>query len=404
MEPEPSDILRALAARYERSRAGRTGQSATDLLFDYERLLREAGCDRGDPRICAERDLSDAVERGLLVIERHRRTGIPQLVRLSPLHERELFRAVNLTPPSERRQALARLFIEAAHRTVPSRWETSWRTFCEQIAAAAAAGASVAPFTRDQRDETREILALLPQLLDWQTESLRRFASSRLCGDSKRLEVLQSRLAACLDKITGGEIRTLEDLGILENERAVIVHGPLRLQFPGGPLDLGLLSAPARIDRRDLQRAQFDTSASRCLTVENLSVLHELARRKSGTLLASSGSEGGFAHSAIIEFLQALPADVSCAHCGDTDPKGFEILENLRQRTQRPIASLGMTFEDSAPGPSLTPAEQKTIRRLQDSPFLTDREKAELLRMESAGHKGIFEQEARPLVLPGDAD
>ncbi len=403
MEQEPPDVLRALAARYERSRAGRTGKSAADIRIDYEDLLRQAGCDRGDARICAERDLADAEMRGHIAIMRHRRTGLPLRVRLSPVREADFFRALNLPPPGDRRQAFAELFLEAARFPVPRRWELPWRIYCEQTGAAAAAGESVAPFSREQRTETREILALLPRLLDWQTESLRRFASSRLCGDSKRLEVLQSRLAACLDRITGGAIRSLDDLGILENERAVIVHGPLHLQFPEGALDLGLLSAPARIDRRDLRRAQIATSASHCLTVENLSVLHELARRSSGTLLASSGSEGGFAHSAIIEFLQALPADVSCAHCGDTDPKGFEILENLRQRTQRPIASLGMTFDGSRSGLPLTAAEQKTLHRLQDSPFLTDREKAELLRMESAGHKGIFEQEARPLVLPGEA-
>jgi hypothetical protein len=260
-------------------------------------------------------------------------------------------------------------------------------------------GQSVAPFSRNQSIETREILALLPQLLAWETESLRRFASSRLCGDSKRLDTLQSRLATCLDRITDGEIRSLEDLGILENERAIIVHGPLLLRFPNGDLNLGLLSAPSRIDRRDLRRARLETEASNCLTVENLSVLHELARKSTGTLLASSGSEGGFAHSAIIEFLTALPDHVACMHCGDTDPKGFEILHNLRQRTQRSIASIGMTFDGSKLGSFLTSAEQNTLARLNKSDFLTDGEKRQLALMLVAGHKGIFEQEARPLAF-----
>lgn len=399
MEPEPSNVLRTLAARYGRSRTGRTGQSTTDLTVDYEDLLHEAGCDRGEARHCAERDLSDASARGLLIVERHRRTGLPLRVRFSSVCEVELFQNLGLTPPGSRRQALAALFLEAVCFPVPSRWEAGWKMFCERMAAASASGESVAPFSREQSTETQEILSLLPHLLAWETESLRRFASSRLCGDSKRLDALQSRLAACLDRITGGEIRSLEDLGILENERAIIVHGPLLLRFTEGDLDLKLLSAPARIDRRDLRRARLETPANHCLTVENLSVLHELARRCTGTLLASSGSEGGFAHSAIIEFLTALPDHIACLHCGDTDPKGFEILHNLRQRTLRSIASIGMTFDGSKPGPPLTIAEQSTIIRLNKSDFLTDNEKQQLALMLAAGHKGVFEQEARPLAF-----
>lgn len=160
-----------------------------------------------------------------------------------------------------------------------------------------------------------------------------------------------------------------------------------------------LLSAPARIDRRDLRRAQIKTSATKCLTVENLSVLHELAGKSSGTLLASSGSEGGFAHSAIVEFLNALPESVICAHCGDTDPKGFETLENLGHRTQRSIVSQGMSFDGSKTGLPISTAEQRTITRLLGSALLTKDEKEQLLCIRSAGHKGNFEQEARPLVF-----
>jgi len=58
-----------------------------------------------------------------------------------------------------------------------------------------------------------------------------------------------------------------------------------------------------------------------------------------------------------------------------------------------------MTFDGSKPGPPLTSAEQSTIIRLNKSDFLTDTEKQQLSLMLAAGHKGVFEQEARPLAF-----
>ncbi len=396
--PKNSGVLSALAARYVRTRAARTGQAARDLLVDYEVLLRQAGCGCGDLRICAERDLEEAHRSDLLLIEHHRRTDIPMSVRFSAANEERLFAQLGLVPPSFRRRAFAALFLEAAEFPVPEQWRSGWQAACLEWTGTAGAGGSTDPFFRDHPDEAREILSLLPRLLAWESESLRRFASCRLCGDSKRLESLQARLEQCLARITGGAVASLENLGIMENERAVILHGPLRLCFPGtGVLDLGLLSAPARIDRRDLRRAALESPAARCLTVENLTVLHELAKRNSRDILAGSGSHGGFAHSAIIEFLRALPPHVVILHCGDTDPKGFEILHDLRKRAAREIGSLGMAFDASRPGPALTGGDRKTIARLLESRFLTDPEKSHLAAMLAAGHKGIFEQEARPL-------
>ncbi|MFA7344628.1 MAG: Wadjet anti-phage system protein JetD domain-containing protein [Terrimicrobiaceae bacterium] len=397
MPPATNNVLAALAARYERSRAARTGRAARDFLIDHEDLLREAGCGTGEARVCAERDLEDARAQNLLGIERHPRTGIPLRVRFSPDAEEGLFQRLRLASPAEKRKIFAAVFREAAGFSVPERRRAEWAAFCARLEEAASAGESAAPFSRDNPADAREILSLLPRLLAWENESLLRFASSRLCGDSKRLESLQARVETCLAGLTGGTVCSLEDLGILENERAVILHGPLRLGFPAGSLDLGLLSAPSRIDRRDLRKATLETPAARCLTVENLAVLHELAKTNCATVLASSGSEGGFAHSAIIEFLRKLPEHVAIRHCGDTDPKGFDILRDLRERAGRTISSLAMEFDGSRAGPPLTETDRKTIARLLGSPLLTDSEKAQLAATQAAGHKGVFEQEARPL-------
>jgi hypothetical protein len=281
---------------------------------------------------------------------------------------------------------------------VPDRWTEGWKAFCGRNEAAAGRGTSLQPFDRDKVGEIREILGLLPRLLAWQGDSLMRFASSLLCGDSKRLEQLQRKLEACIAPISGGEIKTLADKGITQNERSLLLHGPLKLEFEEAWIDLGVFAGPVRIDRRDIDRAVFHAKPGRCVTVENAAMLHEMCKLRSGTILASSGSEGGFAHSAIITFLTRLPPEIECWHFGDSDPKGFDILRDLRERSRRTIGSLHMQFRDSLSAPPLAREDIATIDRLLASEFLTNEEKAELREIRASGRKGLFEQEA--LGLP----
>lgn len=400
MKPS-TGVLQKLASLYEAKRAARTGRATRDVFFDYEQLLKDADCVEGERRELAERELCRAADEGLVeLIPVHRRDpGHIGRIRFRPENERALFDALHLEPPSRRREALAAQFEQAGARP-PVRWRNEWITWCETLRHAALIGESVRPFDRSANQDNEELLALLRQLLDWTGESLMRFASSRLCGDSKRLEQWRGRIEACLSLITEGRLNTLTDLGITENERAIIVHGPLWLLFTEGLLDLGFLSAPARIDRRDILRCTMKTTASSCLLVENLSVLHELAKRREPILLVSSGNEGGYAHSALIDFLKRLPANVRLYHCGDTDPQGFDILRNLRERSGREIHSYGMEFDGSKQGPSLSRLESDILERLIASDFVTEPEKKTLCLMREAGHKGRFEQEARPLSLP----
>lgn len=235
---------------------------------------------------------------------------------------------------------------------------------------------------------------MLPRLLAWEGESLMRFASTVLCDNSKRLEQLQARLETCLDIITKGESPSLAALGITGNERSLLLHGPLQLRIGEEVLDIECLGGPVRISLGDICRANLTTKAVRCLTVENAAMLHELAKLREGILLAGSGSEGGFAHSATIAFLKKLPLEIECWHFGDSDPAGFDILRDLRERTGRTIRSLHMRFRDHPGGVLLSSAERAVAERLIVSPVLWDAEKEALRQMLAAGRKGRYEQEA----------
>lgn len=396
-----SRVLEILAERYRRSSAGRTDAAKRDLLFPFNDLLKSAGCLHGPGRQEAMEELEKLESRGILILDRYRHDHILR-VRLPLRNAPALFSFLGVPSPETERAHLAEIFRQAGRMHVPVRFQAGWEKFCSALADAAAQGGSLRPFERSNPEQTEHILRALPALLDWKGESLLRFASTLVFHDSKFLEAVRPRVEACLARITEGAAGTLADLGILENERSFLIHGPATLHFEAGALPVSLLSQPVRIGAGDICRATIRTPAVQCLTVENASMLHELAKLGSGTLLASSGSEGGFANSAVINFLHQLPPSVTLWHFGDSDPKGFDILRDLRERSKRTIHSLHMAFRpsDKASAP-LNAEDRKTIARLLVSEFLTDGEKAHLESLRAAGDKGCFEQESLGRPGPG---
>ena len=133
----------------------------------------------------------------------------------------------------------------------------------------------------------------------------------------------------------------------------------------------------------------MDTTATRCLTVENETTFHELAKLRAGVLLVCTSFPG----SGTRAFLRRLPDSMEFWHFGDTDPAGFEILRDLRERAGKPFRSLHMQFRDDPDSSLLTAEEKRALHRLADCPFMRE-ERNTLQAILSAGHKGRFEQES----------
>jgi hypothetical protein len=353
MKPR-SPVLEALARRYERRQAGRTGEASRDVLVDVEDLLRDAGAAEGDARAVAEQQLREAEKIGILKLEPlHKRdpSSLHQ-VRFSPTNELKLYENVGGQSPKSVRDALAEQFAASGVQKVPARWRDGWEAWCERIRAAALAGRSVEPFDRKPSKENQKLLALLPPLLAWEGESLVRFTSCVLCGDSKTLESLaaidrdgefrdklRGKLGRLLEEITSGQIRSLDDLGILPNPRFALIHGPLKLRLDGEWLDLGNLRGAFRLAQSDIERAEsLVTTARRCLTIENETSFHELAKLQSDELLVQTSYPG----SGTLKLLQRLPAEVEFWHFGDCDEAGFDILRVLREKSGRNFQPLHM--------------------------------------------------------------
>lgn len=366
MKP-PSPVLEALACRYERSQAGRTGEGQRGVLVDVEVLLREAGASEGETRARAEQHLREAERNGLLKLEPlHKRDpGSLGQVRFSAAQEAGLYEHLGRPSPTTVRRTLSAQFASAAAFDVPERWRESWWSWCERVSRAALTGESVEPFDRNPSRENDRLLALLPRLLSWEGESLVRFASCVLCGDSKTLEALaakdregelrdrlRGKLGRILEEITGGTVRTLDDIGIIPNPRFALIHGPLRLRLDGEWLDLGRLRGAVRLAELDIARAEeVRSDTTRCLTVENEATFHELAKLQSGELLIQTSFPG----SGTLRLLQRLPESLEFWHFGDSDEAGFEILRSLQDKSGRVFRPLHMErgrvpFEQEALG------------------------------------------------------
>ncbi len=350
-----SPVFAELARRYRRSAAGRTGQAIRVGPMKLEDVLRSAGCADGDAREVAERELKEAERIGVLELVRsHRRVADDfSDIRLLPEKEAEFFRHLNESSPTEERQTLAAQFAAAMEAAVPEGWRDGWRTFLTANRDAALAGDSVDPFDRLAGSGNAELLALVPKLLAWEGESLRRFASCLLCGSSKRLEHLAGPVERIVSDVTGGQITTLDDLGIVPNPQSALIHGPLRLRLDGEWLDLGRLRGAFRLSLADIERAEaIETDAARCLTVENETSFHELAKLRSGVLLIQTSFPG----SATLALLKRLPTPLEFHHFGDSDEAGFQILEDLRRRSGRDFQPLHMER-------GRVPAEQEALGR-----------------------------------------
>ena len=384
-----SPVLLALAERYRSSKAGREGGHA-DFLADFRDLLKSAASHDGDARVLAQDHLRRAAHEsgGLVSLDLHPKDPeIIHRVRLRPDGESWLFQQIGQLPPSAQRQDLATFFHK--HAADPVR-HAGWRIWLENLSAMAMAGKSILPFERDDMALNAELLRITSAILTWPEESLIRYASAVICRDSKRLEALYSRLLQALRAITGDPETSFESFQILQVPRSVLIHGPLLLELPGGPLDLGLLTGPVSISRTDLELArEIRSTAKACLTVENEGVFRELAKRNPGILLVHTSFPGAATRC----LLARLPGEISFHHFGDSDPAGFGILRDLREKTGRVIQPVGMEFRPSVNSIPLTDSERKMVERLIGSPSLADVQSV-LKTILEYGSKGDFEQES----------
>src|SRR5688572_12826012 len=218
-----SSVLRTLARIYAQSRAGRTGQGAQDKLVDFKELLLAAGAEHGEERASAERDLDLAEANGLVELHRHPKDAtIIYKVRLRLKKEGEFFAALGL--PEADRGRLSASFRDAARMKVANGWQEKWADYFGRLEAAARVGGAIFPFSRTDLPRNSELSRITAEVLAWEGESLIRFVSCSVCGDSKQLQSLRGKIETILGNMSAGRVRSLQELGILETPRSCLLH------------------------------------------------------------------------------------------------------------------------------------------------------------------------------------
>lgn len=385
-------ILQSIASIYRKSSSGRSG-SPRDYTIDYEKFLRAANIADGDEREIAERELREAElkSNGLLSVDRHPRSDMPERLRLRVGGEVWLFQQIGATSPTAHRSELAKAFREMAERTVPEQWQQTWTGWFRQLSQAALDGHSVQPFQRDDSAGNEVLVNALIGILNWQGPSLIRYASTAICGDSKQLQKLEPRLRPALQAITGGD--ALEDFGILRKPRFVTFHGALAIRTADRSTDFSMFAGPIALSETNFpEDCQITTSATLCLTVENEDTFHELAATNPGVLLILTS----YAGSAVRRLLDLLPVDLRFLHFGDVDPAGSDILRDLRQKSGRDIQPLLVPGHGSHMRRPLADADRTTLKRLMGS----DLPVSLLAHLETLLENGVpvdFEQEGIPI-------
>jgi len=388
-------VLQKLAEIYEDSTAGRHGGGKLDVQPDYEPLLAATGCAEGVRRELAEGELRAAADADVIRLEPiHRRDSRHYAkVRLSPSKEREFYAWLGRESPTARREKWAQLFREAAAWEVPERWRAGWAEFCAIRADHAQCWRAMEPFRFAQMARGRRMLEFTARLLAWEGRRLVRYASYDITGDSKRLEKWQGSLEQLLAETTGGAVRDFAAHGLLPMPRVATLHGPLRVWSGGSlALDAAQLADAATLSADDVTRAsRIETSATRCLILENKAPFLEIAKLRSGVLLVWSSFPSA-ATVALLRRLHAVHPAIEFFHHGDTDPAGFDILRDLRQQTGIPIHSHHMRHADDAASVPLTASEQTRLSTFLDDPRMTT-EHADIAAILASGRKGDFEQE-----------
>jgi hypothetical protein len=165
-----------------------------------------------------------------------------------------------------------------------------------------------------------------------------RRASVTLFGDSKRLQTLIPALDALTAQRIDAEARPAEivlaTLGLVRHPSTLLIAGPGRLMSG---------ESPSTAQCHDIQRPYSGVSPRHVygyagnpawlLTVENLTIFHELAAGNAGPLQGLVIYTGGFPSRAVLcaylAIANATGESARLYHWGDTDLGGFRIAETI---------------------------------------------------------------------------
>lgn len=347
MEKLQRKVLERLLDSYERSKTFQgENQVNQSFLVSVEKLFPRYGDDAEYDYFCkvnqAMRELSDA---GLVTLEYERR-GILKKVRLNPEKLDACYTFLGRTPRRQEQQELVRVWeelglTEGDDRLLPL------RRYLEEQRIRLEKNRNVEYYSHDLQ-EYRDLLAAAKTALENREEIFIRNCSMQLFHDSKRLELLASRLEALLCQY--GEFQeksaVLEECGVVHTPTYVMMKGNGALALKGEKdsvqrVDLSLLRGDIALSTESVRSlVKVTVLGKRVVTVENLTSFHDYPAGEDFVIYL-----GGFHNKVKRDFLVYLHQcnpDKEYRHFGDIDAGGFCILEHLRRKTGIGFCSLYM--------------------------------------------------------------
>jgi hypothetical protein len=324
-------------------------------------------------------------------------------VALAPERADELFAWLKRTPVAARRAGLRDLLLSERFRF------EDWRLRAvEHALAQLREGKSPAPFSLDDQEFNRDVLAALRALSDVREETPYRVFSVRVFNDSKRFEQLRRALVTLArhhqaEWADWADDELLRELGLVPNPGHLYLYGHWRLVDEAGQVmslgefypSVGLPAAQAaRVQRVDI------ANASRMVCVENQTTFYELVRYESEGLglaaLCLWGNPSPACRHLLRCLAQTCPEQLPLFVWADLDYGGLNILAQLRKISPRfePYRMDIPTLDAYALwGKPLTRADEKNLARLAHHPLLADMRPL-IAHMLARGIK--LEQEAVP--------
>lgn len=368
---------------------------------DWEALLLTAGITSAPDGTAARKEAGQAALSGYIKLHRQRNRKYIARLELLPAGEPWLRALMKQRPPAELLQESLGA-VDAATATPHPRLPDQWRAWCGALRSMFEAGKIRHPMTWKNPERVAWLLRATHRLTskDWGKEAFVRDVSVEIeLDDSKHLEREHRAIEACLTQFYGRRM-ILQNLGIELTHSQANLAGILTLRFHDGTHQvIDNLKDLYALSLHDLERTEsIQTPAVRLLTVENSkTTLRALAARniQGDTLLVACS----FPNRAVIHLISLLPSaeKFPLFHFGDTDPAGFAILSQLREKTRRPVHPFLMHRRECPQSRPLSGYDRRVLPGLLDDPNLEDVRES-IRQFESTGTKGDFEQET--LRLP----
>ena len=202
-------------------------------------------------------------------------------------------------------------------------------------------------YYEESMEDYRDLWKAFRKMQEIREDVYIRDLSVKLYHDSKRLEILRTRISGCLYRYGDFPDRdtVMEECNVIRTPSYMMIRGPVVLSFGEQTLDVGKLRGDIAFSTRTLKDiTKISVYGRRVITVENLTSFHRDDFCPDEALLYL----GGYHNSAKREFLHKLYSEnkgLTYEHFGDIDAGGFYIYEHLRRKTGIPFRTRNMDAE-----------------------------------------------------------